>query len=173
MTWGDLWSVNGNREAYSGMRRAVVGIGNALLSDEGIGCHVVRALEEMPLRDVETIDGGTCPDVLELLGDVGKLIIVDAVKAGGPPGQIYRFHPEDIALEQRAFLSLHDMSLLDGLKLVRLRHSIGEAVIFGIEPGELGWGLELSPELETKLPQIIDVILEELNNTSPKGEVRC
>jgi hydrogenase maturation protease len=155
------------------MGKFVVGIGNVLLRDEGIGCHVAHALERVPLPDVEIIDGGTCSDVLELLEDADKLVIVDAVKGGGMPGQIYRFRPEDITLEQKPVLSLHDTSLIDSLKLMQLWHNIGDTVIIGVEPRELGWGLELSQELQEKMPQIIDAILGELNNTNPKGEMKC
>ncbi len=155
------------------MGKFVLGIGNVLLRDEGIGCHVVHALEEIPLPDVKVIDGGTCPDVLQLFEDADKLIIVDAVKGGGTPGQIYRFHLEDITLEQKPFLSLHDVGLVDNLMLMHLWHNIGEAVIIGVEPREIKWGLELSPELQEKMPQIIDAILAELNNTSSKGEMKC
>jgi hydrogenase maturation protease len=155
------------------MEKFVVGIGNVLLRDEGVGCHVVHALEGIPLPNVRIIDGGTCPDVLQLVEDADKLVIVDAVKGGGIPGQIYRFHPEDITLERKPFLSLHDMSLIDSLKLIQLWHNIGETVVLGIEPGELSWGLELSPQLQERLPQILDAILEELNNTGPKGEMKC
>jgi len=155
------------------MGKFVLGIGNVLLRDEGIGCHVVHALEGIPLPEVKIIDGGTCPDVLQLLEDADKLIIVDAVKGGGTPGQIYRFHLEDITLEQKPFLSLHDMGLVDNLMLMQLWRNIGEAVIIGVEPREINWGLELSPELQEKMPQIIDAILSELNtsaNLSLKGE---
>ena len=155
------------------MGKFVVGIGNALLKDEGIGCHVVRALGEIDLSDVEVIDGGTCPDVLQISEDADKLIIVDAVKGGGMPGQIYRFHIEDVTLEKKALLSLHDMSLVDTLKLMQLWHNIDEAVIIGVEPKDIDWGLELSPELREKIPQITDAILAELNNKSPKGEMKC
>ena len=155
------------------MVKFVVGIGNILLKDEGIGCHVVHALEGVPLSDVEIIDGGTCLDVLQLLEGADKLVIVDAVKGGGMPGQIYRFHPEDITLEQGPLLSVHDMGLVDTLKLVQLWHNVGEAVIIGVEPGEIDWGLELSPELEEKIPRVIDAILSELNNTNPEGEMKC
>jgi hydrogenase maturation protease len=153
------------------MREFVLGIGNILLKDEGIGCHVVHALEEMSLLDVKIMDGGTCPDVVQMLEDADKLIIVDAVKGGGMPGQIYRFRLEDITLEQKPFLSLHDMGLVDNLMLMKLWHSIGETVIIGVEPKEIEWGLELSPELQEKMPQIIEVILAELNNS--KGERKC
>jgi len=155
------------------MGKFVLGIGNVLLRDEGVGCHVVHALEEIPLPDVKIIDGGTCPDILQLLEDADKLVIVDAVKGGGTPGQIYRFHLEDITLEQKPFLSLHDVGLVDSLMLMQLWHKTGEAVIIGVEPGEINWGLELSPELREKMPQIIDAILAELNNTNPKGETKC
>jgi hydrogenase maturation protease len=155
------------------MGKFVLGIGNVLLKDEGVGCHVAHALEEIPLLDVKIIDGGTCPDVLQFLEDTDKLIIVDAVKGGGTPGQIYRFHLEDITLEQKPFLSLHDVGLVDNLMLMQLWHNISEAIIIGVEPKEINWGLELSPELQNKMPQIMDAILSELNNTNPKGEMKC
>jgi len=155
------------------MGKFVLGIGNALLRDEGIGCHVVHALEGIPLPDVEVVDGGTCPDVLQIFEDADKLVIVDAVKGGGTPGQIYRFHLEDITPEQKPFLSLHDLRLVDSLKLMRLWHNIDKAVIIGVEPGEIGWGLELSSKLRGRMPQIIDAILSELNDISPKGEIKC
>jgi len=155
------------------MGKFVLGIGNVLLRDEGIGCHVVHALEGISLPDVKIIDGGTCPDVVQFLEDADKLIIVDAVKGGGMPGQIYRFHLEDITLEQKPFLSLHDVGLVDSLMLMQLWHKTGEAVIIGVEPRDINWGLELSPELQEKMPQIIDAILAELNtsaNLSLEGE---
>jgi hydrogenase maturation protease len=155
------------------MGKFVVGIGNVLLRDEGVGCHVAQALEGVPLPDAEVIDGGTCPDLLQLVADADKLVIVDAVRGGGVPGQIYRFRPEDIEMENKRVLSLHDIDLIDNLKLAQLRCNVGETVIIGVEPRELGWGLELSPELEEKMPQIIDVVLDELNNTKPKGETKC
>jgi hydrogenase maturation protease len=173
MTWGNSGFVSKNLEESSGMGKFVVGIGNVLLRDEGIGCHVVHALEGIPLLDVKIIDGGTCPDMLQLLEDIDKLVIVDAVRGGGTPGQIYRFHLEDITLEQKPFLSLHDVGLVDSLMLMQLWHNIGEAVIIGIEPREIDWGLELSLELQEKMPQIIDAVLSELNNKNPKGEMKC
>jgi len=155
------------------MGKLVLGIGNALLRDEGIGCHVVHALDTVGLADVTIIDAGTCPDAMQLPDDVDKLVIVDAVKGGGTPGQIYRFRLKDITLEPKPCLSLHDTDLVHVLMLMKLWHpnSIGmdEAVIIGVEPKEINWGLELSPELREKMPQIIETILAELN----KGEKTC
>jgi len=155
------------------MAKFVVGIGNILSRDEGVGCHVAQALERIAPPDIEVVDAGTCADALQLVQDIDKLVIVDAARGGGMPGQIYRFHPEDISLEQKPFLSVHDMSLLDNLMLMRVCGGIGETVIIGVEPKELGWGLELSAEVQEKMPQIIDAVLSEVNNTSPKGEVKC
>jgi hydrogenase maturation protease len=155
------------------MARFVLGMGNILSRDEGVGCHVVHALEGMRLPDVEIIDAGTCADALQLAEHADKLVIVDAARGGGMPGQVYRFHPEDVTLEQKSFLSLHDMSLLDNLMLRKAWHDVGETVVIGVEPKELGWGLELSTEVQEKIPQIIDAVLAELNNTNPKGEMKC
>jgi hydrogenase maturation protease len=180
MTWGNLGFVSKNLEEISEMGKFVLGIGNTLLRDEGIGCHVAHALESRlvgTLTDVKIMDCGTCPDVLHLLEDTDKLIIVDAVKGGGTPGQIYRFHLEDMTLEQKPCLSLHDVDLVESFMLKRLCHpdfiGISEAVIIGVEPKEINWGLELSLELQEKMPQIIDTILSELNTSvdlSIKGE---
>jgi hydrogenase maturation protease len=173
MIWEDSEFVSKSVEESTGMARFVVGVGNVLLKDEGIGCHVVQALRETDLSDVEIIVGGTSLDALQLCEDADKLIIVDAVRGGGTPGQIYRFHIEDISLEQKPLLSLHDMSLIDSLKLMRLWRNVGEAVIIGIEPKDIGWGLELSPELQEKVPRVVDAVLAELGITSPEGEKKC
>lgn len=152
----------------------VVGIGNILLKDEGVGCHVAHALEEVPLPDVKVIDGGTSPNVMQTIEDADKLIIVDAVRGGGMPGEVYRFQLDDITLEQKSFLSLHDISLVDSLLLMRRLYNIGEITIIGIEPKEIEWGLELSPEVREKLPQIVEIILAELDNSrDPQGETKC
>jgi len=159
------------------MGKLVLGIGNVLLRDEGIGCHVVHALESQPVGtvpDVKIIDGGTCPDMLQLLEDADKLVIVDAVKGGGPPGQIYRFHFEDVTLEKKPFLSLHDMTLMDSLMSMQVWHpdkiGIDETVIIGVEPKETDWGLELSAELQEKMPEIVNIVLSELN-TAPNVSI--
>ncbi len=152
------------------MRKVVLGVGNTLLRDEGIGCHVARAVMcrvAGRLPDVEVIDCGTCADMLPIPGEVDKLVIVDAVSAGGAPGQIYRFRLNDLTLEEKQFLSLHDMSLIDSLMLMHLQCAglagTGEVVVVGVEPKEIDWGLELSAELRGKIPEIVNIILSELD----------
>ena len=146
---------------------AIVGIGNILLKDEGIGVHVVRALRQdigSDSPDVSIIDGGTSPDTFLLLEGVRKLIVVDAVKGGSPPGSIYRFHPNDIFSNDKCITSLHQIGVLGGLKMMELSGTQpDDTVIIGVEPKEIDWGMELTAELNEKLPQILKVVKDELN----------
>ena len=151
------------------MRKFVLGIGNLLLKDEGVGCHVAHALEKACQLDVEVIDGGTSLEVVSLLEGADKVVIVDAVKGGGTPGQIYRFCLEDVTWRQKMLFSLHDVNLVEALMVMKCRHDMGDIVIIGVEPKEISWGLELSPELQEKMPQIIEIVLAELN----KGDGKC
>ena len=145
---------------------AVLGMGNMLLRDEGIGVHVAHALQGTPSPDkveLEVIDGGTLPDAPLSFAEVDKLIVVDAVQAGGEPGTIYQFRPEDIGLDGRTLTSLHQISLLDNLWLMeRFGQKPKDVVIIGIEPEDMDWGLELSSKLQQRVPQIIEVVLAEI-----------
>jgi hydrogenase maturation protease len=144
-------------------RIAVVGVGNLLLKDEGIGIHVVLALQESPLPDgVVVIDGGTSPDVLDYLEPADKLVIIDAAEAGGVPGAIYRFRPDDVTLETGEAISLHELGLVSSLKMMSLLGKTPpEVIIIGIQPKEIAWGMELSPELKEKVPEIVKAVLKE------------
>ncbi len=146
----------------------VVGVGNVLLKDEGLGVHVTRALREaveIDKADIEIIDGGTSPDAFLLLEGVHKLILVDAVKGGGSPGSVYRFHPDDIVSEQKYVFSTHQVGLLDSLRMLECSGFKPDSiVIIGVEPKEIGWGLELSTELNEKLPQIVKIVMDELDS---------
>ncbi|HJX12127.1 MAG TPA: HyaD/HybD family hydrogenase maturation endopeptidase [Dehalococcoidales bacterium] len=145
-------------------RVVVVGVGNLLLRDEGIGIHAVRALQELDLPpDVKIIDGGTSPDLIAYTRVGDKLIIVDAARAGGEPGAIYRFRPGDLAGEKGSLASAHELGVEHNLKLMSLTgNEPRETVIIGIEPKEIDWGTELSPELRRKVPEIVKVVLREI-----------
>lgn len=149
-------------------RIAVVGIGNVLLKDEGVGVHVARALREVVQTgkaDLDVIDGGTSPDAFLLLEGVRKLVLIDAVNGGGNPGSVYRFHPDDIVFKRKYTVSAHQIGLLYSLQMMEFSAcKPEEVVIIGVEPKEIGWGMELSAELRGKLPQIIKVVMDELNS---------
>jgi hydrogenase maturation protease len=148
-------------------RTAVIGVGNLLLKDEGVGIHVIQALQKSALKatgKLAIIDGGTCPDAFDLVPEgIDKLVVVDAVKGGGEPGAIYRFTPEDIAFHRGPITSLHHLGLAEGLNVMaHAGLTPREVVIVGVEPKEIGWGLEMSPELQRKIPQIIDLVAREI-----------
>jgi hydrogenase maturation protease len=135
-----------------------------LMKDEGVGIHVIKHLQETDLPpDVELIDGGTAPDLIAYIRAGDKLIIVDSARAGGEPGTIYRFLPEDLATDAGTLASAHELGVDLNLKLMSLMgNEPREIVIIGIEPKEIDWGTELTPELEQKIPEIVNVILREI-----------
>ena len=151
------------------VRITVVGVGNLLLKDEGIGTHTTHALQRIDMpHNVRIIDGGTSPDLPYYLENVDKLIIIDAVKTGGQPGTIYRFHPYDMDIESEGIISLHELGLEQSLKMMRLTgNEPKETVIIGIEPKEIDWGTEPSAELQQKIPEIINAVLNEISPQLP------
>ena len=153
----------------SKVRFAVVGVGNLLLKDEGIGVHIAHALQQIDIPyNVKIIDGGTSLDLPDYLKDTDKLIIIDAVKTGGQPGTIYRFHPYDMDIESEGIISLHELGLAQSLRMMRLiGNEPKETVIIGIEPKEIDWGTELSAELQQKIPEIINAVLGEISPQLP------
>lgn len=156
-------------------RITILGIGNLLLKDEGVGVHLIRKLvrDNTGYANLNIIDGGTSPDIFSLVDDsVDKLIVVDAVKAGNKPGTVYRFSFDDLDLDSASPVSLHEIGVLEGLRLmVLLNRQPKSTVIIGIEPKTIDFGLELSPEVEEKLPDIVKLILNEVEETYTDTEV--
>jgi hydrogenase maturation protease len=140
----------------------ILGVGNVLQQDDGIGVRVVEALQARGLPSgVQAFDAGTSPDAYYLAEGADKLILVDAVKAGGAPGSVYRLRLEE-AEGLPAAGSVHEIGLIDGLRLLELSGTKPkQVVIIGVEPREVGLGMELSSELEGKLEQIAERVLEE------------
>lgn len=160
-------------------RVIVLGMGNLLLRDEGVGVHIANAMQGVSVPDnirLEVIDGGTLPDAVLSLDTADRLIIVDAVQTGGEAGAIYRFIPEDIDLDKVTITSMHQISLLENLWLMkRFGNGPKDTVIIGVEPEDMSWGLELSEKLEQRIPQIVRIVMEEINSTNSgepeKGEL--
>jgi hydrogenase maturation protease len=153
-------------------KTAIVGVGNPLIGDEGIGVYIAEKLKSAPLpADVVVVDGGThfWGDE-EILNHAQKLIIVDAVVGGGDPGTIYRFGLDELEDETEDIkLSSHDMGLIEKLRMTRLAGSSPEqVVIIGVEPATVAWNAGLSKEIEAKVPEIIDAVMAEL--TSPETQ---
>jgi hydrogenase maturation protease len=140
---------------------AVLGMGNLLLKDEGVGVHVIRCLQDLPAIDgVSLIDGGTSPEALDLVSNVTKLIIVDAIRGNSEPGSVYRLSPEQIKTAKPS--SIHEISVISMLQNLSYRGDSPEVTIIGIEPKEIDIGLELSPELAERLPLIARTVYKEI-----------
>jgi hydrogenase maturation protease len=150
----------------------VLGVGNTLLSDEGVGVHVIEAMKKMnPLPDTELIDGGTAlVELLDILANREKVIVIDAVKYDGKPGSIYRFTPEEVSVLKQSQVSVHQIGVLEALKMAELAGwKPRQVIILGIEPKTVDWGLELSPEVARAIPIVIKLVIEELGKVKPGG----
>jgi hydrogenase maturation protease len=146
-------------------RIVVIGVGNLLQKDEGVGIHAIQALEKMHLpKDIKLVDGGTEPDLIAFTGAGDKMIIIDCAKAGGKPGDIYRFKPEDLAAGKGTLTSAHEMGVVENLNLMSLTgNKPKDVVIIGMEPAEIDWGMELSATLKKRLPDLVKVVLGEID----------
>jgi len=145
----------------------ILGVGNILLKDEGIGVHVVKKLKESPLPvNVEVLDGGTAGlDLVDFIAGRKKLIVIDAVKAGDKPGTIYRLTEKNLSIKPKAIMSFHEIDFLDALHMSEvMAEKPEETIVIGIEPKDMSDGTELSPEIKERIPSIIEVVMKELKN---------
>ena len=144
------------------MNTLILGLGNLLLSDEGVGVHVARALAERDLPPgVSVVEAGTAfLDVLPEIETADRILLVDAMEAGGVPGSVYRVpfhecrHPEMLA-------SLHGFDMSRVLFMAGNQRA-PEVTVFGVEPERIEWGTEVSPAVQRVLPRIADAILKEV-----------
>ena len=144
----------------------VLGIGNVLLTDEGVG---VRTLKELERRfsfpaNVELLDGGTAG--IELLRHIRNrdcLIIIDAMKSGHAPGTILRVEGEDVPAAFRTRISPHQLGLSDLLAAAMLTDELPKnLVLFGVEPESIDIGLDLTETVEANLGKLIEAVADEL-----------
>jgi len=145
----------------------VLGLGNILLKDEGIGVHIAHLLQKSTLpKNIEIIDGGTSSlDILLSLRNIDKLIIIDALKCEKKPGTIYRMTPDDFEVKvDLEKLSLHQMGLIETITILkRMGNLPQEIVIIGIEPEKIEPGTELSDTIKERLKDIESAVLHEIN----------
>ena len=153
----------------------MLGIGNLLLQDEGVGVHLVQELADrkMDCAHLTVIDAGTTPDFLSLLDhEIDKLIIVDAVKAGNDPGTLYRLGLADLNLDSAAPVSLHEIGVGENMRIMSLLGKQPKSTIFiGVEPETIDYGIELSPQVKEKLPELLELVLKEIEDTKIAMEV--
>jgi hydrogenase maturation protease len=148
------------------MKTLVLGVGNLLLGDEGVGVHVVRALEQRLPPDVVALEVGTAfLDALPAIEKADRIIVVDAMQAGGAPGSVYRIPFEDCARPE-CIASLHGFDLSRTLYLAG-RSIPPEVIVIGIEPSRIAWGLEVSPEVRDAIPAVISAIRADADRRHP------
>jgi len=142
----------------------VLGVGNILLMDEGIGVHAVHELmKETWPDDVDFIDGGTfTQDIFYLFREYETILVLDIVKAGKAPGTIYRLSESDLRKDESQTLSLHHIDLLDSLSMTELMGHKPELHVLGIEPKDLDWDMELTPTLKKLFPQYLEIARQEI-----------
>ena len=149
------------------MKTLILGIGNLLWGDEGIGVHAARELleEELP-EGTKVLDLGT--SILDALGELEnseRVIVLDAIEAEGIPGTVYRLDidscesPNDIA-------SMHGFDIFALLALTG-RNMPAEVIALGIEPASLDWSTKLSPQVSKALPFLLDSVRREISGQEP------
>jgi hydrogenase maturation protease len=142
----------------------VLGLGNIIMGDEGVGVHVVRALEKHSLpANVETLDGGTGGFILlEPLQNAGHIILIDATDDGNPPGTVTRTVPR-FSADYPPTLTAHDIGVKDLLDAFYMQSGEREVVLYAItiDPKQ-PISMDLSPALTKAAEEAVRRILEEL-----------
>ncbi len=151
----------------------VLGIGNILMRDEGVGVHVVRRLGEVDLpSDVEIMDVGVAGiGIIHFMEGAERVIFVDAADMGKPPGEMSFFRPCDVREDRRdnPDFSLHDIGLLGVLELASSLDRRPEVFILGIQPADLSYGIGLSEELSERLPDIVKFLADKVEELAKLG----
>lgn len=144
----------------------ILGIGNLIMTDDSAGVRIIHLLQEryrFP-ESVAVIDGGTLGlDLLPYLDGIKRLLIVDAVETGGPPGTLVRLVGEELSLAFRTMLSPHQVGLRDLLLVARLQgFAPAEMILLGIQPGDIDMGTELTPAVAAQQEKLVDGVVTEL-----------
>lgn len=144
------------------MQTVILGIGNELLGDEGVGVHAVRSLEKEPLPPgTRTLEVGTAIlDALEELESADRVIVLDAMKDGGEPGTVYKTTLDQCS-GSSCIASMHGFDIFRVMALAG-RNTPPPVTVFGVEPGVINWSLELSPQVADSLPHLLDAVQDEL-----------
>lgn len=146
---------------------SIIGVGNIIMGNDGVGIHAVLKLREMELpAGVEVFDAGTDAFyALEAMDGRDKAIILDACHGNNAPGTLYRFTCNSLYEEwKQAFrLSMHDLNLIDIMIRAKEVYRLPREIVFmGVEPAELKWSTELSLPVKAALPALIEMVLREL-----------
>lgn len=156
----------------------VVGVGNILMKDDGVGIRVIETLmqrSDMP-SCVEIIDGGTAGfDLLSYMKKRRKIIIVDSLKFDGESGSVYRFTPDELMQRQRGF-SLHDVGIIEVIRALRLLGENPNVEIVGIVGEDISLDIGLSESVARAVHAAVQLVMKIIHETLEHmsiPEVRC
>ncbi|WP_373604266.1 HyaD/HybD family hydrogenase maturation endopeptidase [Aggregatibacter sp. HMT-949] len=146
----------------------ILGVGNILLGDEGVGVRIAQALEKRPeiLSHFDIVDGGTCG--MELLDDMANrehIIIVDAVLANKAPGEIIVLHDEQVPVFFSRKISPHQLGICDVLSALKLTDEFPKNLcLIGIQPETLESQIALSEIVQNQFPAVFETLEKVLKN---------
>jgi len=143
----------------------VLGLGNLVHADDGVGVHAIQWLERDPRVpvDVTLLDGGTQGlGLLHHISGVRRLLVIDAIDVGEPAGTLLRF--EKTALQSLpGKASVHQLGFADLMVALQLLgESPGEVVVFGVQPESTEWSAELTQPVANAIPLLVDSVIEQL-----------
>lgn len=157
------------RKSAPSPKIGIIGVGNILKRDDGVGVHVVRELSKRRLPpNVECVDAGTAGiDLPTFLEGLDVAVIIDAVRGGGEPGAIYFFSIYDIigtSKKPRQFVSLHDIGVEDAIDMARKSgvYKLPKKIfVVGIEPSDTkSFGIELTEKVKRAVPKVVVFVVE-------------
>ena len=144
----------------------VLGIGNPLMQDDGVGVHAIQRLKTIytDSQQVEFLDGGTLSfSLIGMIEDATNLIVIDAAQIDEKPGTVKTFFGEDMdrLLGQQKNSSVHDVALIDLMSIALLSDQLPvRRALIGIQPECIDWCTEPSPSIQKAIPEICDTVME-------------
>lgn len=146
----------------------VLGVGNILLTDEGLGVHVVEDLKANYnfTPHISLIDGGTMGmELLTYMRGMKKILLVDAVNGGEAPGTIYEFPHRELEQYFTDHISVHEVGMQDILRIRAIQENpLEDAIVIGVEPESLEVGFEPSEPVQRALPEVKERVLRVLRD---------
>lgn len=144
------------------MQTVILGLGNELLGDEGVGVHAIRLLKKEKLpRPVKLVEVGTAIlDALPEFEHADHIIVLDAMRHGSVPGTVYKI-PLGHCSRPTCIASMHGFDIFRVLALAE-RQEAPSVMVLGVEPALLQWSLQLSSQVEASLPHLVAAVRREL-----------
>ena len=146
----------------------VLGVGNILLTDEGLGVHVVKELKENYnfTPEISLIDGGTMGmELLTYMRGMKRILLIDAINGGEAPGTVYEFPHRELEQYFTEHISVHEVGMQDILRIRAIQENpLEDAIVIGVEPESLEIGFEPSAPVQAVLPEVKERVLRVLLN---------